>query len=406
MSEIQAYELFAGVGGFRVALKRAGIDVVWSNQWEPNETRQYASSVYEMRFPEATHSNENISDVVNREVNLSEEGNAQLPSANLLVGGFPCQDYSVAKSLTSSTGIEGKKGVLWWDLWRLAILKQVEYLLLENVDRLLSSPASQKGKDFAVMLRSLTSNGYTVEWRVINAADYGFPQKRKRIFILASKNPKVLDGVFERAFPGIPRQEFVHFNILETEIENSNLFGLGDKKSKFMTAGRCEGLEVTTWKHMPLAEDPVTLGSILQAADEVGEEFWIDDPGQIRKWKEHKSKKSLARKHKVTGFEYRYQEGSMPFPDALDKPSRTIVTGEGGSGPSRFKHVIMQGGRFRRLTPIELERLNGFDDNWTLSGQRIPELSPSRRAFLMGNALVIGVVSRLASELRKSHEAQ
>ena len=84
----------------------------------------------------------------------------------------------------------------------------------------------------------------------------------------------------------------------------------------------------------------------------------------------------------------------MAFPDNPDMPSRTIITGEGGASPSRFKHVVKTaGGRYRRLTPIELERLNMFPDNHTAGA------SDMRRAFLMGNALVTGIVERIGVEL-------
>ena len=85
----------------------------------------------------------------------------------------------------------------------------------------------------------------------------------------------------------------------------------------------------------------------------------------------------------------------MIFPDPLEKPSRTIITGEGGKSPSRFKHVIETDKGLRRLTPIELERLNGFPDNHT----SLEEISNVKRAFFMGNALVCGVVEKIGNEL-------
>ena len=105
---------------------------------------------------------------------------------DLVVGGFPCQDYSVAKTLSSSLGLEGKKGVLWWQIMRLIKSQRPKMVFLENVDRLLKSPASQRGRDFAIMLASLSDAGYFVEWRVVNAAEYGFPQRLSRKVRLAS----------------------------------------------------------------------------------------------------------------------------------------------------------------------------------------------------------------------------
>ncbi len=88
----------------------------------------------------------------------------------------------------------------------------------------------------------------------------------------------------------------------------------------------------------------------------------------------------------------------MPFPDPLERPSRTIVTGEGGSSPSRFKHVVKDHeGRLRRLPPVELERLNMFPDDHT----KAEGISDTKRAFFMGNALVVGIVERIGKELLK-----
>ena len=111
-------------------------------------------------------------------------------------------------------------------------------------------------------------------------------------------------------------------------------------------------------------------------------------------WKYLKGKKKEPRKSKSGGYSYQFAEGRMTFPDALDRASRTIVTGEGGSGASRFKHVVeTKSGKLRRLTPVELERLNMFPDNHT------KEATDTKRAFFMGNALVVGVVEKLSRSL-------
>ena len=160
---IHVVELFAGVGGFRIGLERASMlyKTIWNNQWEPSTKRQDASIVYCHRFGEQGHSNEDIATVPTSDI----------PQCDLLVGGFPCQDYSVATTLKRSGGIEGKKGVLWWQIYRILdeMKQKPNYLLFENVDRLLKSPASQRGRDFAIILASLNDLGYTVEWRIINA---------------------------------------------------------------------------------------------------------------------------------------------------------------------------------------------------------------------------------------------
>ncbi len=130
----KAIELFAGVGGFRLGLERSGWDVVWSNQWEPSTKKQHASEVYTRHFGSEGHVNMDIADVDANDI----------PDHSLLAAGFPCQDYSVARTLGDAAGLAGKKGILWWDIHRVLMAKRPRFVLLENVDRLLSSPAKQR----------------------------------------------------------------------------------------------------------------------------------------------------------------------------------------------------------------------------------------------------------------------
>ncbi len=401
--DIRVIELFAGVGGFRIGLERASsrYKTIWNNQWEPSTKRQDASIVYCRQFGPEGHSNEDISTV-----DISD-----IPDADLLVGGFPCQDYSVATTLKNSGGIEGKKGALWWQIHRILSThpNPPRYLLLENVDRLLGSPASQRGRDFAIILASLSDLGYTVEWRVINAAEYGMPQRRKRTYIFAFKDTTPIyrsfnesddwmlsDGIMAKAFPASktdPANSSFVINGSLSEVSDS--FNKGKKLSPFKNAGIMTDRVVTTAAVTPSYSGPaITLGDILFDEDDVPEDFFIP-AGEVARWEYLKGSKSEKRTNKTTGFEYNYSEGAMAFPDSTEKPSRTIITGEGGGSPSRFKHVVLTGSnRYRRLTPTELERLNMFPDNHTAAAS-----SDVRRAFLMGNALVTGIVERIGIDL-------
>lgn len=403
--DIRVMELFAGVGGFRIGLERASnrFKTIWNNQWEPSTKRQDASVIYCKNFGSVGHSN---SDIASVDVD-------DIPDADMLVGGFPCQDYSVATTLNRSGGIEGKKGVLWWQIHR--ILKDhknpPKYLILENVDRLLGSPATQRGRDFAIILASLADLGYCVEWRVINAAEYGMPQRRRRTYMFAFKqdsffadsidNPKdwlYKDGVMAKAFPIVMDDwQPTQFLIKGSLSEVSESFNKGKKVSPFKNAGLMVNRAVFTIQSTPEYDGPfVTLGDILIPEENVPGEFFIGD-SDVEKWRYAKGGKTEKRVNKTTGFEYNYSEGAMAFPDGTDKPSRTIITGEGGAAPSRFKHVILtESGRYRRLVPIELERLNMFPDNHTLGS------SDMRRAFLMGNALVTGIVERIGLQFIKA----
>ena len=399
--DIRVVELFAGVGGFRIGLERASkrYKTVWSNQWEPSTKRQDASLIYTRNFGDAGHSNEDINTVPT----------SVIPECDLLVGGFPCQDYSVATTLKRSGGIEGKKGVLWWQIYR--IINEMEHkpclLFFENVDRLLISPASQRGRDFAIMLASLSDLGYDVEWRVINAAEYGMPQRRRRTYIVGYRRDTALAkevgapvdwvmhrGIFARAFPVMNEVEkSCQFPINGTLDKVSSDFNRKGEIHQFENAGYMSSRKVTTLKTKAFYDGPsLTLGQILLPEDEVDEEFFITSD-ILPKWQYQKGSKTLLRTN-ADGFQYKYSEGGMAFPDPTDRPSRTIITGEGGAAPSRFKHVVLTpSGRYRRLTPMELERLNMFPDNHTAGA------SPLRRAFLMGNALVTGIVERVGCVL-------
>ena len=400
-------ELFAGVGGFRIGLARAGWKTVFSNQWEPATKVQHASDVYIARFGEKGHSNEDIANI------------ALLPkNIDLLVGGFPCQDYSVAKTLNSSKGLKGKKGVLWWEILRLVHKQKPKFIFLENVDRLLKSPSNQRGRDFAVMLKTLGDEGYTIEWRVVNAAEYGFPQRRIRVFIVATKkksgakkgNPESIiskTGILARALPIKKLTGTIHEIDLNDELDQiSSRFNKGAAKSPFLSAGYfADGVAYSIKSEAVLSKTKLLLGDILEPDSKVPDAYLVEDK-RLKEWKYLKGAKSIERTHKGSGTVYNYAEGKMAFPDLLTNPSRTILTGEGGTTPSRFKHIIRTKNGFRRLTPVELERLNGFPDNWTKADSSGKTIADAKRAFFMGNALVIGLIEKVGSVLATEIKAK
>lgn len=398
-------ELFAGVGGFRIGLARAGWKTTFSNQWEPSTKVQHASDVYVNQFGEEGHTNIDIAKIKSLPKNI-----------DLLVGGFPCQDYSVAKTLNSSKGLKGKKGVLWWEILRLVNGQKPEFIFLENVDRLLKSPSNQRGRDFAVMLKTLGDEGYTIEWRVVNAAEYGFPQRRIRVFIVATRkksgkrvSPEEViakTGILARALPiEKPIEDLQQVDLGADAEEISARFNKGKEKSPFLSSGYfADGVAYTVKTHAKLASSPVVLGDILQPDSQISDEYWVEEK-RLKEWKYLKGAKSIKRTHKGSGVTYNYAEGKMAFPDLLTNPSRTILTGEGGKTPSRFKHIIKTKNGYRRLTPIELERLNGFPDDWTKYKSGNVPVPEGKRSFFMGNALVIGLIEKvgkvIASDLRR-----
>lgn len=470
-------ELFAGVGGFRLGLERelVGFDpelgwqystpedpewqVVWGNQWEPSTKSQPAFDAYQSHFPDGVHVCEDIAVVLNElgvpkydgdtvrswsEIDTSERA---IPKEfELLVGGFPCQDYSVAKPLNQAAGLGGEKGILWWEIARVLQQYRPPHVLLENVDRLLSSPSSQRGRDFAVMLACFAQLGYAVEWRVINAADYGYPQRRRRVFIYATRSGSELErlGVEadrlevdpQRWLDGIQSigqrtltEAGVLAEALECELADDDVWdviSLGNTAeevdpydiSKHWDQHRTKpwgnagimvgGVAWTADVESTYNGESHTLGAMLLPVSHVEEkypEFLIPEAelgqpstmdherdvelGITGTWRYLKGAKKVPRGN------YHYSEGAVAFPEPLEDAARTVLTGEGGRSPSRFKLAVEQDGTYRRVTPVELERLDMFPDGWTEG------MSDGRRAFCVGNALVVGVVQRIGSAIAR-----
>lgn len=388
-------ELFAGVGGFRLGFERADKKwkTEWFSQWEPGKTNQWAHKCYVSHWGD-------IDENTNKDIAVVDK--STIPNHNLLVGGFPCQDYSVARSLVGSQGINGKKGVLWWQIRDTLEAKKAPFVLLENVDRLLKSPASQRGRDFGIILSCLAKLGYNAEWRVINAAEYGAGQRRRRVFIFAYSNAtkyskkissidaqKIIltDGFFAKTFP-VEKE----ISIRESDVNIDDLADLSDGyKFEFDNSGYMKEGKVFTAKTTPILEDPILLGSLLEK--NVAEDYYVGD--SLSKWEYLKGAKKILRTTK-SGHQYTFSEGPIAFPDNLDAPARTMLTSE--SSLNRSTHLIKdpETNRFRILTPVEAERIQGFDDNWTDSG-----MPRKMRYFCMGNALVVPMITRMAKTLGK-----
>lgn len=412
-------ELFAGVGGFRCGFNHVKFDgkqviegnnwnFVWANQWEPSTKTQAAFDCYIERFGENSCICQDIGEV----------DKTIIPNHTLLVGGFPCQDYSVARSLSNEMGIEGKKGVLWWEIVKVLQAKHPPFVLLENVDRLLRSPSNQRGRDFGIMLKSFLELGYNVEWRVINAAEYGFPQKRRRVFIFAYHNStdyynKMKDypiekivyaqGLFASAFKIKQDVKLAEgcTNILLDEFKD--IPSVSDNFDfHFFNAGCMKNGIISTFKVEPIECNTVkTLGEILEKG-KIDEKYFLLDE-KLEKWSYLKGSKKIDRK-KPNGETYCYSEGAVAFPDNLDVPARTMLTSE--STLNRSSHVVKDNisGNLRTLTPVEAERIQMFPDNWTNIESKA--MTERRRYFMMGNALVVGVVERLGEYLEKIVEGE
>lgn len=396
-------ELFAGVGGFRVGMERlnTGWQTTWFSQWEPEKVSQWAHDCYVAHFGDLTdtrgeyHTGEDIS-LMRKEC---------IPDHNLLVGGFPCQDYSVAHTLASSHGIEGKKGVLWWQIRDTIIAKNPAFCIFENVDRLLKSPAKQRGRDFGIILACLARLNYSAEWRVVNAATYGAAQRRRRTFIFAYRNDTVYGQTMNRmqaedivANSGFMRQAFpitqicneYHGDLGAYETDEDIICISDEFEFSFNKAGYMHEGHIYTCDIVEDEIPPILLRDILE--ENVAEEYYITEDKKP-KWVYLKGAKKIPRKTK-DGHEYVFSEGPVAFPDSWDRPGRTMLTSE--STLNRSTHVVTDPGtgRLRLITPIEAERMQGFDDDWTNHGM------PSRmRYFCMGNALVVPMITRMGEVL-------
>lgn len=421
-SKFNILELFAGVGGFRIGFENSNKNLFhtkWSNQWEPSTVSQDAFEVYDMHYPDSENINEDIEDIPDEVFEKMD--------ADIIVGGFPCQDYSVARSRSGELGIQGKKGVLFWEIIRATEIIRPQYLILENVDRLLKSPSNQRGRDFAVMLSALNKLDYSVEWRVINAAEYGRAQRRRRVFVYIYKNDTPLavktdekyessesnepivptlyddylfeDGLFAQEFP-VKREK--NKGRAESNVLSEDIVEVSDNFSgRFWNAGVMRHGKYYTIDSIPTGEEePITLREILQPENEVGEEFYITDKKRLDKFKYLRGSKKIERTAK-NGHTYTYSEGGMSPVDDLDLPARTMLTSEGTT--NRSTHFLKVNDRYRILTPLEAERLQDFPDEWTkykLVDDKKKEISTSRRRFFMGNALVTEIVRRIADRLQ------
>lgn len=402
--KIRVVELFAGVGGFRIGLEQVSKDfeTVWANQWEPGKTAQHAFDCYKYHYEKKG----GVDEYSNVDINIAKK---HCPDCDLLCGGFPCQDYSVAHSLSTSEGIEGKKGVLWWDIRDIAKTRRPKYLLLENVDRLLKSPAKQRGRDFGIILKSLNDLGYAVEWRVVNAADYGCVQRRRRTFIFAyHKSTEFYKEISKENKQEIILKRGFFSDVFKAELSDKkninafdfdgyyDLYEVSERfKNNFLSAGICINGIGLSLDVIPKAKEATPLSKIIEK--NVNDSYYLTVDEQI-KFEYMRGSKKIPRT-KPNGDEYFYSEGAMSPYDDLSLPARTMLTSEGSS--NRSTHIIMdpQTNQLRKLTQLECERINGFPDNWTNTG-----MPQKFRYFCMGNALVVPLIKIMGKKIYKINQ--
>ncbi len=336
-----------------------------------------------------------------------------------LVGGFPCQDYSVARTLRQAHGLVGKKGVLWWEIHRLLRLKlatgrPVKHLFLENVDRLHQVADRTARARLRGDARIAGDLGYEVEWRVVNAADYGFPQKRRRVFIIGRlgrrrRRPDATSctthgrpragassrgrrasstGRRSRSTGRQGRQRHVRTSgRSQTPFGNAGVMRISATGAAQPSGRRMSRLSTT-------ASDRSS-ADVLEADADVPAQFFVErrrarEVAVPQGREEPDANQPRDRASSTPTTRAPSHSPTRPTrPRGRSSPAKAARPRRGSSTSSRPRTVDI-----RRLTPRELERLDGFPGDWTTG------MSDGKRAFMMGNALVVGVVERIARRVR------
>jgi DNA (cytosine-5)-methyltransferase 1 len=318
-------------------------------------------------------------------------GAEEIPDFDLMAAGFPCQPYS---DLTrGAVGLSSEKGKVFFELLRLIAAKRPKIVLLENVAALMTMPRDRPGQDFLLILAHLHSLGYAVTWQVINAAELGYPQSRERLFLLAtlpeadacwSSLHQGMRGDLGYAFTNHVMPKFTLPSVVGARSYLADWPRMGSVDHRGVVRGVC------------VARRPLSgrLGDVLETG--VIPEHYFLTPKERERVAYLKGEKRERRLHAESGGEYEYREGVIPFPDPLERPSRTVVRREGQVG--RTSHFVRDplSGRLRRLLPVEVERLFGFPDGFTDG----IGLSDGARFRLLGNSVVVPLVHRIAVQIR------
>jgi DNA (cytosine-5)-methyltransferase 1 len=382
-----AVSLFAGIGGFEIALENNGFDVVASVEIDKS-----CQSVLSKHFPKATI----FGDVT--KVNGHELISAGfVPDGGVIVGGFPCQDLSIGGQ---RKGLAGERSGLFWEITRLAEETQAEWLIIENVPGLLSS---QRGRDMGIVLGTLANLGYSCAWRVLDAQYFGVPQRRRRCFFVAHRTGN----------PTGPAK--VLFERTSLRGDNSTSGGEGSRPSSDLGASLAIASERRAYGQSGYGDYSEGVKTLSNSMYKRPEDTIIIEPYILQG--------SLAGRTNASGPD---GKGYLEPGDAtytLNRSDVPIVAGGeipvlmvmrqgkpgGGKGPlisedvsltlqSSSKQTLIHRKTVRRLTPLECERLQGFPDGWT-EGQ-----SDTKRYEQLGNAVAVPVVDWIIRGLVEAME--
>ena len=374
-------ELFTGIGGFRFGIEKA---IKGSECVGYSEIDKYAQAIYEYKYP----GTRNYGD-------CGTIRSGDIPDIDLLVGGFPCQSFSIAGK---RGGFSDTRGTLFFDIARLARDKQPRGLLLENVKGLLSH---KDGVTFQKILEVLTDIGYILQWEVLNSVNYGVAQNRERVFLVGHLR-------------GQPRPEV--FPVGESETIS------GKKDSRQQKDGKriCSTIDSRYGALRNSGETYITSGTLRTHKDGRGFREMSSDisptiPARAREDGSGQPCVAIQRGHGF--FKGSIDEevaptirgASVAHNVHIVKPVLTPDRPEKRQNGRRFKedgepmftltaqdrHGIMENSEIRRLTPLECERLQAFPDDWTKYGVfdgEVKEISDTQRYKCLGNAVTTSVI--------------
>lgn len=368
--------LFAGIGGFDLALNRLGHECVYTNEWD-----KYAAQVYEKNFKHQPDT---------RDIKLVSTG--EIPDHDLLVGGFPCQAFSIAGK---RRGFAETRGTLFFDVARILKDKRPRYFILENVKGLLSHDS---GKTLQTILGVLSDLGYEYQWQVLNSKNFGVPQNRERIYIVGNirgaGRPKIFPITDQTETNLGGDQKFVDLQLMGAKITSTTRTIQARYHKGYSTRdGENSGVLVGTLRTHKDGEGFRQIKSgisptIPARAREDGSGQPIVALREVRSDEAKKIRSEMIKNGK--DWSPRRSKNFMARTDGL---IGTVTAAR------NYDTTLLDELSVRRLTPIECERLQGFPDNWTkfgLMGGGIVEMSDTQRYKQLGNAVTVNVVYEVA----------
>jgi len=402
MSEktIKYFSMFSGIGGFEHGIEKANTQTDFECVGF-SEIDKYAVKIYEKHYP--NHTNYGDATKIRTET---------LPDFSFLVGGFPCQAFSLAGK---RKGFEDTRGTLFFEIARVLQDKRPRYFLLENVKGLLSH---DKGKTFQTILEVLSDLGYYVQWTVFNSKDFGVPQNRERIFIegyLGGEcGPEILSVRRDCEEDNDRRQvSSQYYGIRQGRVH---------KEDEIMNALACSGHNGGSSQLIKLnnkAQAHIQKVGNVSPAGHHGEDIFstkgisktlcsTDYKRGIKILEEPKLKK-VGNVYKGSQIGNVYDPNGLSpthcagHSDSAIKIIQPVLTPECENKKQDVtatdKQGVPEGYRIRRLTPVECERLQGFPDNWTKYGKDNEPISDTQRYKCCGNAVTTNVIAAIIEEM-------